>query len=374
MKFLKREKQTINKYSPSLIPALSKHELMSLEGTNSPAIDIFKNHGALGLLLPTEYGGMNANAVDALMYQVGLASIAPSLSIATTMHQYKIATLVEMAKNRDISALLNKVGRQNLLIASGGSEGKTGGNLFYPTMTASDTKDGLLINGTKRPCCLTWSMDLLSVLLVTDKESKYAGELVNVIIDASDSSIQRNKFWKNRFLMATESDEITLKNTIVKDENIFRVGTPKDSKPFATSAFLWFELLITGAYLGIASRLIEILIDEKKASNASIAPLDIQFSTQMAALEFVAQCIDKDQGTNEDLLALVLKVRYSTQDTITNIASTATELLGGLTFVTSEETSLLAISCRGLMFHPPSRHNMHEKLINYMETNDMILA
>jgi len=374
MKFLAREKTVLQRYSPKLEDNLQQLGLLSLEGENSQCMKIFKQHGAVRLLLPSQYGGNNASALDALFYQLSLGSLAPSLAIATTMHQYKVATLVEMARNRDLSTLLDRVCSQNMLIASGGSEGNTGGNLFYPTMTATDTETGLLINGTKRPCCMTWSMDILSVLLVTDKNSKYEGELVNVIIDASDPSIHRSKFWNNRFLSAAESDAITLVNTEVSDENVFRVGTPNNSKEFATSAFLWFELLATGSYLGMAARLIEILIEEKKASAADITSLDMMYSSQLAALEYVANRMDAGENVSEDLLARILKIRYATQDAIATISTRAMETLGGLGFVKSDEISMLVMSCRGLMFHPPGRKTMQKNLLHYMETGELTLA
>ncbi|MEJ2418649.1 MAG: hypothetical protein P8Y45_17295 [Exilibacterium sp.] len=53
------------------------------------------------------------------------------------------------------------------------------------------------------------------------------------MIDADDSSIKRERFWTNRILAVTESDSITLENTPVPDGNVFSVGHPKQSKPFA---------------------------------------------------------------------------------------------------------------------------------------------
>jgi alkylation response protein AidB-like acyl-CoA dehydrogenase len=374
MKFLQNEKDVLNRYSPELACKLQEQGLINLEREDSPGIALFKEHGAVRLLIPTEFGGFGVSAVEALKYQVALGSLAPSLAIATTMHQYKVATLVEMAKNRDLSALLDKISSGNLLVASGGSEGNTDGNLFYPGVTASDTEDGLLVNGTKRPCCLTWSMDILSVLLLTEEDSKYGGELVNVIVDASDPTIKREKFWNNRILAASESDAVTLNNTRVSDDNVFAVGTPQNSKAFATSAFLWFETLATGSYLGMAGRLIEILMQENKIPRQDIAALDILFDSQLAALEYVALRMDNGDSLSEELLARLLRIRYATQDAITTISSQSVEYLGGLRFVTSEETTLLANSCRGLMFHPPARKVMNNNLQHYRETGSLSLA
>jgi len=313
-------------------------------------------------LIPATHGGMGATALDALHYQIALSSRAPSLAVATTMHQYKIAALVVLMNGgHDLTDVLSRICRNGWLVASGGAEGEPGRKLYQPTMTARDSDDGIVVSGTKKPCCLTWSMDLLSVMLRSAPESRYRGELLHVLIDPNHPSVQRQKFWRTPVLAASESDAVTLVNTPTKREYIFRIGSGEDATPFALAAFIWFELLACGAYLGVAGALVERMIKENRGDNQRRADVAIQYDTLMAALEYVALKIDAGD-LDAELLSRMFRVRYSAEKVVPLIASQCLDALGGLTFSQSYEVGYLALASRVLCFHSPSLTSMTDNL------------
>src|SRR4029078_8404288 len=87
------------------------------------AISLFRASSAPGLLVPTECGGAGAKAVEALHFQIALGSRAPSIAVATTMHQYKIAALCQLRPRRALDEVLAAIAQKHWLGASRGPGG-----------------------------------------------------------------------------------------------------------------------------------------------------------------------------------------------------------------------------------------------------------
>lgn len=373
MRILQLERDSLSQYAPGLDAGLRELGLHALEKTSEPGIALFRQAQAARLLIPKAYGGIGASALDALRFQIALGSRAPSLAISTTMHHYKIAALAQMAKYQDMSALLTHLSDNNCLVASGGAEGVPGQSLFSPTMIARDSGNGIVVSGTKKPCCLAWSMDILSVMIASSPDSKYEGELLNVLIDAQHPSIKRTAIWSNNILSAAESGAITLEDTPVEATRIFRLGTADKAKPFTVATFLWFELLATGTYFGMVLGLVEIMMKENKGTLEQRADMMIRYDVLSTALESVAGSLDQGILTDE-LLARLLNIRYMAQKFIAAIGSECLEILGGLAFARSAQVGVLLLSSRALAFHPPSYGNMYPNIAQQLDGGALVLA
>lgn len=362
MPLLQDEYQLIDRFIPGFREQLELNGYHALEQELGLGFSLFKKFSAQSILLPKRYGGMGANAVDAVSFQLALASLAPSLAIGTTMHQYKVVTLAEMNEGGSLTQVLIDVVNNRWLVASGGSEGIPGQSLFNPQMSARDTDSGIVVTGTKKPCSMTWSMDILSVMIKSDDQSRYRGELLNVLIDPNHPSVTRQRFFENSVLQATESDLISLNETPVPEHLIFPLGSLGSVKPFANVAFLWFELLAASSYLGMAGRLLQQTIGIRENAVVQLAEMIVSFDTHKFALQQMA--FQLDQGDRSDaLLAKVLNVRYSTQAAIASITSGCFELLGGLAFSQSTEGHSLMSCARALCFHPPGKHAMSQNIV-----------
>jgi hypothetical protein len=119
-----------------------------------------------------------------------------------------------------------------------------------------------------------------------------------------------------------------------------------------TNGFLWFELLISASYLGIADGLLFQVFSRHKGSAADRALLGIEHEAAMAGLEGVAREL---ADPSDNRLPRALSVRYGVQRTIERTSALAVELLGGLAFLSMEESALRYAATRMLAFHPPSR-------------------
>jgi alkylation response protein AidB-like acyl-CoA dehydrogenase len=131
------------------------------------------------------------------------------------------------------------------------------------------------------------------------------------------------------------------------------------------SGFLWFELLITASYLGIASALVERVIKNARGSYIDRAVLGSELEGAMLALEGMARSM-MVKLRDSDELARMLFVRYAVQQAIARASLRAVEILGGMAFISSSESSYLLAATRALAFHPPSQLSMAESLSEYL--------
>lgn len=131
--------------------------------------------------------------------------------------------------------------------------------------------------------------------------------------------------------------------------------------------FLWFELLMSGSYLGIASGLVERVLADERISPIETVRLVADLEAAMYALENLAGQVDT--GARQALL-----VRYAAQDAIHRVAPRAVELLGGMRFIGSNDLAYLSASVNALPFHPPSRAKMAGSLAAFARGSALVIT
>ena len=372
MNFLAPERATLEDLLPGLDAALSRIPLMEMERPGNPSIAIFKSSGGPGLLIPGRFGGRSATPLQALRIQRAIASRAPSLAVATTMHHFTIASLMEINPEDPglEGALLESIARGNLYVASGFAEGKTGTSIQTSALRVERGPAGFVLNGSKKPCSLSRSMDLFT-LSTPAPEGMDAG-LAAVIIPADTPGIERRPFWASPILAGAESDELVLRNVVVAEDAFLPLGGSGRSNAVQDRGFLWFELLIAGVYLGIASALVERVLLSGKGSPADRVTLAAEVEGAMVALEGIARGMMAGERGNEQLARMLL-VRYAVQGAISRATSLAVELLGGMAFIASPEVSYLLAASRALTLHPPSRLTASVRLDAFLKGGLLVI-
>jgi len=372
MNFLKQERRTLEEIVPGLDAALAGIPLLEMEKPGNPSIPTFRQLGGPGLLIPTQFGGRGASPLQALQAQRAIACRAPSLAVATTMHHFTIATLMEIYHEDPgaVEDLLESVARGNLYVASGFAEGKPGTSIQKSGLRLERGPDGIILNGSKKPCSLSKSMDLFTIS-TPPLEGMDAG-LAAAIIPADTVGIERRPFWQSPILAGAESDEVILRDVCVPEDAFFPLGGSGRMNPVQDRGFLWFELLITACYLGIASALVERVWLSARGGATERVSLATELEGGMSALEGVARAMHPGEGGN-DHLARMLFVRYSIQTAIDRAASLAVELLGPAAFIQSPEVSYLLAAVHLLPLHPPSRLSAGKSLDAYLGGSPLVL-
>jgi len=375
MNFLKRERTTLQQFLPSLDVKLAEFPLMEIERPGNPGLAILRELEGTALLIPSKYGGKGASPVEALQVHRAVASRAPSLAIAMTMHNFSVATLVEYLFYGDYTVeLLQQISAGQLLVASGFAEGRTNTSILDPAVKATHHNGGgYLINGSKKPCSLSASMHILTASVAVANSSGSGSRRAVAVVPADAEGLSRRPFWKSNVLGGAESDEVILANVRISDEQLFFPEVEESLDAVEAGGFLWFELLVSASYLGIASALLEGVIAQGRGNSLERAQLAIELEGAMAALEGVARAMETgDRG--EGILVQALFTRFFVQQAIERATARAVELLGGMAFIGSPDVAYLLAASRALAFHPPSRLNVAPALDDYLQGKPMQVA
>jgi alkylation response protein AidB-like acyl-CoA dehydrogenase len=378
MQFLEADRNACDKLLPGLRQQLAELPLAELEAEDSPAIEIFRAHAGTNLMVPAGYGGLDASPLDAARVIRALAAQAPSMTVATMMHHFSLGTLFAVADLVDDSGLedllLKRVVDERLLVASGFAEGRTAQGILTPTMRAEEVPGGYVVNGAKKPCSLSRSMDLLtaSVAVPLPDGSSAMGLLM---LPADTPGISIHPFWSTFALGGAESDEVRLTDVFVTPDQII-APDPELADAMTrltTVGLIWFQMTVCATYTGIASALVEQVLTRARGSVTDRAALAVKIESAAALTEGLARRI-MDGETDNDALASSLVTRFAVQDAILTAVNQAVELLGGMAFIGSCDVAYLAAATHAIAFHPPSRGSTAGSLLDYYHGYPMAVA
>lgn len=373
MRILAVERAVCERFLPGLDAKLADIPLMTLEATQNEGIALFRAAGGAGLMIPEIHGGAGASAVEAVRINRALAARSPSLALAATMHHFSVASLLAVSQSSEGPEwmLLDAVAKDHLLIASAFAEGKTSQSILEPTMSAVWDGNHWRVSGRKQPCSLSRSMDILtaSVLMEHPEKGRIAGV---ALIPANTPGITVEPFWKSWVLAGAESDAVILEAVKVPPELMFEfkadLKTALDD--LQTLGFIWFELLMSAAYLGVAAALVERVMRAGKGALTERVKLGVALEGAALVLDGAARNLD-DGDTGNDALARSLIARYTVSESIRSIVAHSVELLGGMAFISHSDVAYLAAASHAIGFHPPSRLSAAEGLMQWFSGHSL---
>lgn len=371
MRALDEARGTCERYLPGLLDNLASVPLLDLEKPGNPALEMFRASGGPALVIPKEYEGHGATPLEAIGATRAIAAAAPSLSVASTMHHFSVASIFTLAESLRSSgfewALLEGIATQKLLVSSAFAEGHPGQSILSPRVTGVRKDNGIVVNGSKKPCSISRSMDLLSASVsVPSKDG--GSEIVLILVPKATQGVTVHPFWGSNVLAGAESDEVRLTDVFVDDRLLVSTEITEQGQldELQTVGFMWFELLITSCYLGMASALAERAFASKKLSAVLAADLGVRLETATLLLERIATQL-MAKASDDTALAKAMIARYGAQEAILDAARMAVEALGGMGFISSPEVGYLAAACHCVAFHPPSRLSMQQELAGYLQ-------
>ena len=371
--YLQEDRALLETHVPKLDAALADAELADLERPESPAIQWFREAGGPALFVPEDLGGQGLGLAQAVRLQRALASRAPSLGVATTMHHFSVASILDLEDTGTGMEwlLAEAVARNSLLIASGASEGITGGGLAQPQMTAEPSKDGLLVSGVKKPCSLSGAMDLLFAT-VRVLEPEREDRLALAVIPRDSPGLSVRPFWSTPVLAGAQSDEVALEQVFVPARAIADMGPIGTTADSLRAALVWFELLIAATYLGICAALLERALSTPKVSTA-LGEVIAEIEGATYALEAVGMRVDAS-GRAASLIGPALIARCAAERAVTRAATMAIEALGGRAFISSADVAYLHSASCCLVFHPPGRRAAAESIVDFVRGAEVQIA
>ncbi|WP_448651118.1 acyl-CoA dehydrogenase [Pseudomonas fluorescens] len=374
LSLLNRSRAVLHNYAPGFDARLADIAFAEREAPHSEVVALFKQHGPVGLLVNRAGGGLGAGILDAVHVQIALGARSPSLAVASTMHQFSVASLLALTQNGGGAEglLLAAIAQNRLLLSSGFAEGNAGAGILDSNMQAVQTPEGVLLSGSKKPCCLGQSMDLLTASYT--RHGVDGEELMVALIPANAPGISRAPFWQNSALAAAESIEVRLNEVFVPERMVFSAGYKHLLGDVQTVGFIWFELLICASYVGACAGLIETVTDAARWTAHHRVDLAAHLQLAITALEGAALDVERNPHDLHTVLARLLLVRYGIEQLLTQLSDEAHAMLGGMAFITNNQSSNWLMACRGLQFHPPAKISMATNLDCYLSQSTFSIA
>lgn len=378
-KILKLEIDIFNNFFPGLSQVYGALNFEEKEKRNSRIFEIYKEFNGPKLVVEKKLGGMGVSASDAVSIHRILGTISPSLALGASMHNFTVAFIDKLSKNKTYELfcqdLLTQVAGNNYILASGFAEGRPGANIMDASVKAVEVEDGYLVNGVKRPCTLSRSMDYFTAgVRVIDRGGQDTGRAV-AVVRAPQKGISINPFWKASSFEASESEEVCLEDVFVPKHQMLHIDESVSLDPVEREGWLWFELLTTASYVGVISGLVVDLYKKENCSAIDRTRVVSGVETAVSALRGVAHEMDSDaRSDRESLTARMLLIRYGIQQIIGEVKNLASELLGGMQFIQNPDLEYRIGALTGLQYHPPSRLSSSKQLDDYFLGKPLALS
>jgi hypothetical protein len=320
-----------------------------------PVFTALKDTRAAAMLVPRLCGGGGASAQDAVRFQVALGAVAPSAALATTMHHYKIAAFGNVAVSGVDSArvLLRDIARDAKLVASGGAESTPGRDLRTLGSWAVRDGDDYLVTGLKRPCSLSSAMDVMSLMVELRAPDGTPEGYGQAFVPADSPGLEREEFWRSPVFRAAQSHAVRLTAVRIPRANVFPLAGEVGLR-FAADCYLWFQLLISASYLGIAGYLADATPPDRRAASRWWARAADDLHRLRTGLLDAARAVDEGAPVR-DQLNLAVRARDRVEDEIADIGGRLLRAAGGGSFATTGLRTALAGGLNAIAFHPPQR-------------------
>jgi alkylation response protein AidB-like acyl-CoA dehydrogenase len=375
---MEADRQACDRLVPGLREELAGIPLAELESPDSPAIELFRRHGGGNLLVPAAFGGLDASALEAVRTVRALSCVAPSMSVATAMHHFSVGTLFGVVdivgQGTDLNEmLLGRIVSERMLVASGFAEGRANQGILSPTLQARPADGGYLLTGSKKPCSMSRSMDLLTASVALAGPDG-ATEMGFLMLPADTPGITVRPFWSSFALAGAESDEVQLKDVFVTDAQILRPPPDRagELSDLQEVGLIWFEMIICATYVGVASALVEKVLRRGRGPAAERSAVAMRIAAAAELTEALARRV-MDGDVGNDALAATLAARFTVQDLVAATVGQAVELLGGMAYVSSSDVGYLAAASHAIAFHPPSRTSMIDGFLAYCAGEPLIV-
>ena len=208
-------------------------------------IQALRESGYLSLNIPQEYGGADLSMRDCLAAQLELAQGSSSTALVAGM-QMQVFGDARQVKiwSEETYERLCRAAVAGGLFNSAATEPKLGspsrGTFFVTTAEPSD--DGFMINGHKT--WITGGKALTHLLVGLTLNGKPAV----ILVEGDQPGLEWVETWGDGLsLRASDSHDLYFRNVWVSRENLIERGNPR-----GTRLNIWYPLVISATYLGIA--------------------------------------------------------------------------------------------------------------------------
>lgn len=359
------EQELVARVAPSLERELAEGAgLIALEEGGSDALAaLFRDHGRPAFLVPARLGGDGGSLVEVAHLLRWVGARCPSLAIMMTMHHHSVAAFAGGAVDGiGGEPFLRRIAEQPSLVASAFSEGRPGADILDSTVACRPLEDGASfeVTGRKRPCSMSHQADF-AVVGVAVELAGGEGARGIALIERTLGGVRSEDSWPADLFAATGSHSLILDRVVVPADRVLaprasggeglRARAAVSHAEIALSCL--FQLMASASYLGMASRLCEIALQQR--SGTAGERVDVIGRLESASMAVYRLGVMMEAASfSGHLLARSMLVGYSTDLQIESAVTRIGRILGARANLGDPEVRYLSLASRCMQFHPPS--------------------
>ncbi|HEX5116513.1 MAG TPA: acyl-CoA dehydrogenase family protein [Pseudonocardiaceae bacterium] len=286
-----------------------------------------RRSGLLGLLVPTEFGGLGGTMHDLVRVADRLAGECLSTAMIWAMHCQQVSTVVAHATPRLRSRLLPRIARGEVYVASVTSERGKGGHLL--TSRAPLTRTGGALRIDRDAPIVTGGADADGFLITmqdsVDTDHAADGKVSLVYADRADLRLTTSGSWNPMGMRGTHSVAMRITGTVSDDQV---VGVPGDFRAAAVSTFapvghLAWAACWLGAARGALAGVLDLLCSPAGRRQFDLGSDLLRIRVARVRMELdvmaalVAQCL-RDVESCGDLAANPVQLRLNALKVVTS--------------------------------------------------------
>ncbi|MBB2910620.1 acyl-CoA dehydrogenase [Streptosporangium becharense] len=236
----------------AVLPTLAGHAAEADRRSEFPrrSLAALRANGLMGLLVPREYGGLGGRLPDLVAVAQRLSTACLSTGLIWAMHCQQVAVLARFASADLAAALLPRIARGELYLASVTTEPGKGGHLMTGVAALAD-RDGTLLFEREAP--VVTGGEYAEGFLITMRASEQArdNQLTLVYADRAQLDITHRGEWDAMGMRGTRSVSMALR-AAVPDEQV--VGEPGGFREIAVEVMAPYgHLAWASCWLGAAT-------------------------------------------------------------------------------------------------------------------------
>jgi alkylation response protein AidB-like acyl-CoA dehydrogenase len=244
-------------------------------------IDLVREHGLLGMLVPAELGGGGASFAEACAVLTALAHGCPATSLTLSMHMHLVAAQV-WRHHRDLPApVLPRVAAEGLVLVSTGAA-----DWIDSSGVARKVEGGYRVSGRKTPA----SGAPAGAVVVSSarwEDAPDGPQVVHLSIPFSAEGVTVEETWDAMGMRGTGSHTVVLDDVFVPDAAVPLVRPAGEWHPVWATVLGCALPLIMSTYVGVAEAAATraLALAARRAEDAETAPAAGRMVGQVTAAQ-----------------------------------------------------------------------------------------
>jgi alkylation response protein AidB-like acyl-CoA dehydrogenase len=287
------------------------------------------------------------------------ASVLPAAAVALCMHHHVVLAMARYpALFDEASSLVKAVGQGEALVASAFAEGIPGSDIFSPSVTVADHGDGVIVQGSKKPCTLA---SIADYYVMSACHHGRGNTMALLLIPHRGDAIRTQPFWGLDVLRECDNQQV-LFDRLSLDRNSVSALSPEQQQGVLAYGMATFNCLAAHAYAGVLDAL-QACVPARVSAEPAVARVLAEQGLRVQAVLTQLTALAHQADQLEHAVPTILGLRYSLESLLEDAGQFALRSCGGVEVMSSPKALSLFSTLQLYKFHPVGKFQFVSALL-----------